>query len=216
VGLKVVLAEPDGAMVANPRPYRWEQKRLARAQHTSDQVTKGSHRRRKAQREVAKQHLTFARQRRDIHSKIAKHYAERCRYVCVEDLKVAGMMRNHQLAKSVHDASWSAFLGIVEDKAERATHQVIRVPARYTTQRYNRCGAYVQKGLSVRTHICLSCGLIDNRDVNAAKNVLQVGMQLVRAGAPPFGTGANGLPGGLRSPALEGWGVVTRHSMPPA
>ena len=205
--MKVFLADSDGAMVANPRHYRRGQKRLARAQHASDRCTKGSHRRRKAKREVAKQHLTIARQRRDFHFKTAKHYAERCRYIwcryiCVEDLKVAGMMRNHQLAKSIHDASWSAFLGILEDKAERAGHQVIRVPARYTTQKCSRCGAYVQKGLSVRTHTCPSCGLVDDRDVNAAKNVLQAGMQLVRAGAPPSGTGANGLPGELRSPAL--------------
>src|SRR4029453_1293481 len=105
------------------------------------------------------------------------------------------MVKNQHLAKSIHDASWSAFLGILEDKAARADHQVIRVPARFTTQKCSRCGEYVQKSLTGRTHICPSCGLVEDRDVNAARNIL-------RAGAPPSGTGADGLPVELRSPWL--------------
>jgi putative transposase len=105
------------------------------------------------------------------------------------------MVHNHYLAKSLYDASWSAFLNILTDKAARAGHVVIRVPARFTTQKCSRCGAYVQKSLSVRTHICPSCGYVEDRDVNAAMNILQ-------AGAPPSGTGADGLPDELRSPAL--------------
>jgi putative transposase len=70
---------------------------------------------------------------------------------------------------------------------------MIRVPSRFTTQKCSRCGEYVQKSLSVRTHICPQCGLVEDRDVNAAKNIVQ-------AGAPPSGTGADGLPVELRSP----------------
>ena len=202
VGLKVFLADSDGAMVENPRHYRRGQKRLAGAQHISDRRAKGSHRRRKAKRAVARQHLKIARQRRDFHFKTAKHYAERYRHICVEDLNIVGMVRNHHLAKSIHDASWSAFLDILTEKAERAGHVVIRVPARFTTQKCSRCGAYVQKSLSVRTHLCPVCGLVEDRDVNAAKNVLQAGLQLVRAGAPPSWTGADGLPVEARSPQL--------------
>ncbi len=201
VGLKVFLADSEGGVVENPRHYRRGQKCLAHGQRTVCRRKKGSHRRRKASREVACKHLKISRQRRDFHFKTAKHYAERYHHICVEDLNVAGMVRNHALAKSIHDASWSAFLGILEDKAERAGHQVIRVPAHFTTQRCSRCGAYVQKSLSVRTHICPSCGLVEDRDVNAAKNILQAGVQLVQAGAPPSGTGADGLPVELRSPA---------------
>ncbi|HKV86028.1 MAG TPA: transposase [Ktedonobacterales bacterium] len=195
VGLKVFLADSEGGMVENPRYFQRGQKRLGKAQHISDRRKKGSHRRRKAKRDVAKKHLKIARQRRDFHFKTAKQYADRYARICVEDLNVAGMAHNHHLAKSIHDASWSAFLGILEDKAERAGHQVIRVPARFTTQHCHRCGAYVQKSLSVRTHLCPFCGLVEDRDVNAAKNIL-------RAGAPPSGTGADGLPDELRSPAL--------------
>lgn len=195
VGLKVFLADSKGAVVENPRYYRCGQKRLAKAQHVSDRRKKGSHRRRKAKREAAKKHLKMSRQRRDFHFKTAKQYAERYRRICVEDLNVAGMARNHSLAKSIHDASWSAFLDILTDKAERAGHVVVRVPARFTSQKCSRCGEYVQKSLSVRTHICPSCGLVEDRDVNAAKNIKQ-------AGALPSGTGTDGLPVELRSPRL--------------
>jgi|SRR5690348_3509517 putative transposase len=195
VGLKVFLADSEGGMVENPRHYRRGQKRLAHGQRTVCRRKKGSHRRRKASRHVACKHLKISRQRRDFHFKTANHYAAAYSRICVEDLNIRGMVRNHHLAKSIHDASWSVFLGILEDKAERAGHQVIRVPARYTTQNCHRCGAYVQKSLSVRTHICPSCGLVEDRDVNAAKNIL-------RAGAPPSGTATDGLPDELRSPRL--------------
>jgi putative transposase len=195
VGLKVFLADSEGAVIENPRYYRRGEQRLAQAQHVSDRRKKGSHRRRKAKREVAKKHLTISRQRRDFHFKTAKRYAERYRRICVEDLNVAGMVRNHALAKSIHDASWSAFLDLLTDKAERAGHVVVRVPARFTSQKCSRCGEYVQKSLSVRTHLCPSCGLVEDRDVNAAKNIKQ-------AGALPSGTGTDGLPVELRSPRL--------------
>jgi putative transposase len=203
VGLKVFLADSEGGMVENPRHYRWGQKRLAHAQRTVCRRKKGSHRRRKASREVACKHLKMSRQRRDFHFKTAKHYAERYGRICVEDLNIAGMVKNHSLAKSIHDASWSAFLDILTDKAERAGHVVVRVPARFTTQKCHRCGEYVQKSLSVRTHLCPSCGLVEDRDVNAAKNILQAGLRAaIQAGTLPSGTGADGLPGELRSPRL--------------
>lgn len=195
VGLKVFLADSEGGMVENPRHYRRGQKSLAHAQRAVCRRKKGSHRRRKANREVACKHLKISRQRRDFHFKTANRYAERYSRICVEDLNISGMVKNHHLAKSIHDASWSAFLAILEDKAERASHQVVRVPSRFTTQKCHGCGEYVQKSLSVRTHICPSCGLVEDRDVNAARNIL-------RAGAPPSGTGAVGLPDELRSPWL--------------
>ncbi len=205
VGLKVFLADSEGSVVENPRYYRSGQKRLAHAQRTVCRRKQGSHRRRKANRVVACKHLKVGRQRRDFHFKTAKQYAERYGRICVEALNVAGMVKNHHLAKSIHDASWSAFLDILTDKAERAGHEVVRVPARFTTQKCSGCGEYVQKSLSVRTHICPSCGLVEDRDVNAAKNILQAGLRVevaLQAGALPSGTGADGLPGELRSPRL--------------
>jgi putative transposase len=100
------------------------------------------------------------------------------------------------LSKSILDAAWSAFLDILEDKAARAGHQVIRVNPRFTSQKCHKCGEIVPKSLSVRTHVCPFCGYVADRDVNAAKNIL------LQAGAQPSGTVSAGSPVELRSPRL--------------
>jgi putative transposase len=147
---------------------------LRRKQRTIARRKKGSHRRRKAARSTAQTHLRIARQRRDYHYKTAKQYAEHYQVIAVEDLAILNMVQNQALAKSIMDASWGAFLDILEDKAERAGHQVVRVNPRFTSQKCNRCGEIVQKSLSVRTHICPFCGYLADRDVNAAQNILEI------------------------------------------
>jgi putative transposase len=126
---------------------------------------------------------------------LPKQYIENYHRICVEDLAILNMVKNHHLAKSIMDASWGAFLEILEVKAASAGHQVIRVNPRFTTQKCNNCSTLIQKSLSVRTHICTSCGFVADRDVNAAKNILQ-------AGAPPSGTVLDGERDELRSPRL--------------
>jgi len=130
---------------------------------------KGSHRRRKAAKHVAKTHLKITRQRRDHHFKTAKPYAEGYHPIVVEDLQITHMVKNHHLAKSIMDASWGAFLAILSAKAASAGHEVRRVNPRFTSQKCHQCGEIVQKSLSVRTHICPFCGYVADRDVNAAK-----------------------------------------------
>ena len=180
VGLKVFLADSEGKTVANPRYYRKRQRTLRRKQRHLCRRKKGSHRRRKAARNCAKTHLKIKRQRRDFLFKTAKPYAEGYARICVENLNITGMLQNHHLAKSIADASWGAFVEILADKAARAGHQVVKVPARFTSQKCHGCNEIVQKSLSIRTHLCPSCGYIEDRDVNAAKNILT-------AGAPPSG-----------------------------
>jgi len=196
VGLKVFLADSEGHTIANPRFYRTSQKTLRRKQRALCRRKKGSKRRRKAARNVAKTHLKINRQRRDHHFKVAKRYAEQYHHIAVEDLQITNMVKNHQLSKSILDASWSAFLDILEDKAARAGHQVIRVNLCFTSQKCHQCGEMVQKSLSVRTHLCPFCGYVADRDVNAARNIL------VRARAWPSGTALDGERDELRSPRL--------------
>src|SRR5437660_11790820 len=173
VGLKSFLTDSAGHTVENPRFYRTSQKTLRRKQRQLSRRKKGSHRRRKAARSTAQTHLKIKRQRRDFHSKTAKQYAERYQVIAVEKLSILNMVQNHALAKSIMDASWGAFLDILEAKAASAGHQVIRVNPRYTSQKCHKCGEVVQKSLSVRTHICPFCGYMADRDVNAAQNILK-------------------------------------------
>ena len=180
VGLKSFLTDSEGKHVSNPRFYRTSQKTLRRKERIKSRSKKGSKRRRKAARSVALTHLKIKRQRRDFHFKVARPIASSYQRICVEDLNIDGMVKNHHLAKSIMDASWGAFLTILSAKAENAGHAVIRVNPRYTTQKCYQCGELVQKSLSVRTHLCPFCGYIADRDVNAAQNIL-------KAGAPPSG-----------------------------
>ncbi len=174
VGLKSFLTDSEGHTVENPRYYRKSQATLRRKQRTIARRKKGSKRRRKASKSTAQTHLKIKRQRRDFHFKVAKPYAEQYQHIAVEQLNIDGMVKNHHLAKSIMDASWGAFLDILTAKAESAGHEVIRVNPRFTSQTCSRCGEIVQKSLSVRTHMCPICGYVEDRDVNAAKNILQV------------------------------------------
>ena len=194
MGLKVFLADSDGNTVENPRYYRASQAALRRKQRRLCARNKGSRRRCKMAREVATLHLKIERQRRDFHFKMAKRYADAYQTIMVEDLNIRALARS-RLAKSVLDVAWSAFLDILSCKAASAGGQVVRVNPRFTTQQCSRCSELVQKSLSVRTHICPSCGYVADRDVNAAENILQ-------AGTPPSGTLADGLADEPRSRSL--------------
>ena len=177
MGLRYFLADSDGNAVDPPQFFRKSQAKLRIKQRTLSRRNKGSHRWHKAAREVAGLHLNIRRQRRDWLFKVAKPYAEQYSRIVVEDLHISSLLNNHHLAKSISDAAWNEFLEILEYKAENAGAQVIKVPARYTSQKCSACGALVPKFLSVRTHVCPFCGFIADRDVNAAKNILQAGAQ---------------------------------------
>ncbi len=174
VGLKSFLTDSEGHTIENPRFYRTSAATLRRKQRTIARRKQGSHRRRKAARSTAQTHLKITRQRRDVHYKTAKQYADQYQVIAVEKLQILNMVQNHSLAKSIMDASWGAFLDILDEKAERAGHRVIRVNPRFTSQKCFNCGEIVQKSLSVRTHMCPFCGYVADRDVNAAQNILKV------------------------------------------
>ncbi len=196
MGLQSFLTDSLGNTVENPRFYRTSAATLRRKQRMIARRNKGSNRRRKAARSTAQTHLKVKRQRCDFHYKTAKQYAERYQIIAVEKLSILNMVQNHALAKSIMDASWGAFLDILEDKAERAGHQVIRVNPRFTSQQCHQCGEMVQKSLSVRTHSCPCCGHIADRDVNAAQNILSL------AGARPSDAKHSDGDVCLRSPQL--------------
>lgn len=178
VGLRYFLTDSEGTTIPNPRFYRTSQQTLRRKQRAMSRCKQGSHRRRKAACNVAKTHLKVKRQRRDFLFKVAGDYASKYGRIFIEDLNVRGMVRNRHLAKSISDASWGEFFTILSHKAESAGSQVVQVPAHFTSQKCSGCGEVVAKSLSVRTHICPFCGLVADRDVNAARNIL-------KAGAPP-------------------------------
>jgi putative transposase len=177
VGLKVFLITADGQVVDNPRYQRKAEKRIAKANKRVSRRKKGSKQRGKAVSHLARAHQTVKRQRRDFHHKTALRLVRQYDTIYLEDLRVANLVRNRYLAKSISDAGWVAFHTILEAKAACAGRRVIAVPPHYTSQDCSGCGERVPKSLSVRTHVCPSCGLVLDRDENAARNIQAAGMQ---------------------------------------
>jgi putative transposase len=188
VGLKVFLITSEGDAVENPRHHRKAEKQLKKAQRRVSRRKKGSKRRRKAVKLLAKQHQNVQRQRRDFHHKTANTLLRQYDTIYLEDVRVANMVRNHHLAKSISDAGWVAFRAILEGKAAYAGRQVVAVPPAYTSQDCSGCGVRVPKSVSVRTHVCTSCGLVLDRDENAARNILWAGQALRGLAAVAAGT----------------------------
>ncbi len=175
-------------MVENPRHYRRGEKKLAKAQRRVSRRTKGSKRRGKAVDRLQRAHQTVKRQRADFHHKTALALLRDYDTVYLEDLRVANLVRNRYLAKSISDAGWAQFRAILEAKAACAGRRVVAVPPASTSQDCSGCGERIPKSLSVRTHVCTSCGLVLDRDANAARNIQWAGQALRGLAAVAAGT----------------------------
>jgi putative transposase len=173
MGLHSLLALSDGRLVENPRWLRHSLADLRVAQRRLSRRKRGSSRRRKAAQQVARLHERVANQRRDFWHKVTHTLVNTYDLIAIEDLTLAFMTHNEHLALSAHDAGLGLFRQFLEYKAESAGTQVIAVAPHYTSQICSGCGAVVEKDLSVRTHDCPHCGLQLDRDVNAARNILQ-------------------------------------------
>jgi putative transposase len=178
LGLESFATLANGTMIHNPRCYRKAERRLKTAQRRVSRRKKGSNRRRKAVKLLAKVHLKVKRQRQDFHHKVALRLVQTNDTIYHEDLQTANMVKNHHLAKSIADAGWSQFLNILAAKAAYAGRRVVAVPPAYTSQTCSGCGVIVAKGLSVRGHACPDCGTSLHRDHNAAKNIERAGLAL--------------------------------------
>jgi putative transposase len=179
LGLESFATLADGQPIFTPSFYRKAEAYLRRCQRRVARRKKGSQRRAKSVVLLAKAHQHIARQRRDFHHKEARNLVEQYDTIYHEDLRVANMVQNHHLAKSISDAGWSAFLAILTFKAAGAGKRVQAVNPAFTSQVCSGCGALVSKGLSVRWHACPECGTSLHRDHNAALNILRLGQAML-------------------------------------
>lgn len=184
VGLESFAVLSTGEKVDNPRHLRVSERELKVAQRKVSRRKKGSGRRRKAVQHLRLVHQRIQRSRRSFQFTEAYRLAKRFNPIFVEDLNIKGMVRNHCLAKSISDASWGQFLGILSHSAESAGGASIAVEARGTSQECSGCGMAVRKTLGERIHRCWKCGLVMDRDENAARNILARGL------GRPIGEGA--------------------------
>ena len=192
VGLKHLVADSEGNVIQNPRHLQsvlkdlgHSQRLLSRKRGPDKRTKQGpSNRWRKQAQVVARQHERVANRRRDALHKLSRQYVNEYDLIVVENLNVSGMVQCRSFSRSISDASWGLFRQMLADKAESAGRRLIAVSPHFTSQKCSSCGEHVEKSLSVRTHLCPHCGYIGDRDVNAARNILQRGLDEAIADCP--------------------------------
>jgi putative transposase len=178
LGLEFFYTDSEGNQIENPRFLRKSEKSLKRLQRRVSKRKKGSKNRKKAINKMARKHLKVSRQRREFAVRTARGLVTSSDVIAYEDLKVCNMVKNHKLGLSISDAAWSMFTHWVNYFAKVRGVHVIEVSPHFTSQDCSKCRTRVKKSLSTRTHKCQSCGLIEHRDLNAARNILAKGLGL--------------------------------------
>lgn len=176
VGLKHFATLSNGKEIPNPRFFSQGEKVLAKAQRALSKLKKGTFERRKKGKAVAKIHEKIRNQRKDFCHKESKKIIEQYQYICVEDLNIKKMVEGSHFAKNIIDVSWNQFRQFLTYKAAEAGRKLGLVNPAYTTQDCSQCGHREAKLLSDRQHCCVQCGYKASRDLNAAENILALGL----------------------------------------
>ncbi len=206
LGITHFAALSDGTFIESPRNSRKAQKKLEQLQQALSRKKRGSHRRDKARKAVAKAHRKIGNQRRDFHHKQAKKLVDEHQTMVFEELQTTtiskrakpkqdedgkylpnGAAAKSGLNKSILDAGWGQFQQIVTSKAAYAGRTVVKINPKYTSQVCSQCGTVRKKSLEERWHSC-ECGAEMDRDVNAAMNILALGKKTLARKEPTSAT----------------------------
>ncbi len=175
LGLKVFAYCSDGATIPAPQIARRAQRQMRLRQRALARCKRGSNRRRKVGAQFARAHAKIANARNTWLHQQSAALVNRADLIAVEKLRIKGLAGG-MLAKSVSDAGWGKFIGMLRYKAARAGSHIVEVDPRHTSQECSGCGVLVPKTLAQRTHHCPACGLVLDRDENAARNILARGV----------------------------------------
>ncbi|HIH89274.1 TPA: IS200/IS605 family element transposase accessory protein TnpB [Candidatus Bathyarchaeota archaeon] len=184
-GLVHLVALSDGTIFEAPKTYRKIEAQSRKAHRFLSHKKKGSRNREKARVRLVKVEEKAKNRRRDFAFKIARSIVDRYQKVVVEDLRIDNMRRNRCLSKSIGDAGWGILRSALTYMAQRSEGVMVLVDPSYTSQLCSGCGKLVSKSLSERTHRCSVCGLVLDRDVNAAQVILRRGIGVEYAESKP-------------------------------
>src|SRR3989440_4794942 len=199
LGLKSMVITSDGQTHGNPKFAARDEKKLAKAQRRLAKKKKGSKNRAKARLKVARIYKKIADRRRDYQHKLSTKIIRENQVVCIESLHVKNMVKNHSLAKAISDVGWSEFVRQLEYKAEWYGRTLIKIDKWYpSSKRCFDCGHMLDSlTLDIRHWTCPQCGVSHDHDLNAAKNILAVGLtasacgEMVRPGRAKARTGTS-------------------------
>lgn len=184
VGIKEFYSDSNGNVVSNPKYLEKTMRKLIREQRKLSRKQKNSNNRNKQRVKVALVHEKITNQRNDFLQKQSTMLIRENQTICIEELKVKNMMRNHKLAQSIGSASWSKFFDMLTYKSAWYGNDVIKVPTIYPSSQTCSCCGYknpLVKNLAIRVWECPNCHAIHNRDTNASINILSKGLQMQSA-----------------------------------
>jgi putative transposase len=184
LGLKSMVIMSTGETVGNPKFFVKDEKKLAKAQRRHAKKKKGSKNKDKARIKVARIHARINDRRRDYQHKLSTRIVHENQVICVESLAVKNMVKNHKLAKAISDVGWSELVRQIEYKSEWYDRTFVKIDKFYpSSKRCHDCGHILDSlTLDIRMWTCPECGVVHDRDHNAAKNVLAAGLAVSACG----------------------------------
>ncbi|MDH6221603.1 RNA-guided endonuclease InsQ/TnpB family protein [Streptomyces pseudovenezuelae] len=197
-GITSLVTLSTGEKVANPRHERRDRARLAGAQRELSRKAKGSANREKARERVARVHARIADRRRDVLHKLSTRLVRENQTVVIEDLTVRNLLNNHTLARAISDVSWRQLRSMLEYKCAWYGRELVVVDRFFPSSKLcGNCGTVAAKmALNVREWTCDTCGVVHDRDINAARNIKAAGLAVSACGAGvrPQGSSPGGQP----------------------
>ena len=181
LGIKDFCITSDRLKVPNPHFLRTSEKKLIRCQRQLSRKPRGSHNYEKQRIKLAKIHEKIVNQRTDFLQKLSTSLIENYDVICIESLKVKNMIKNHKLAKSISDCSWSSFVTMLQYKADWYGRSLSKIDTFYPSSKIcSVCGFKLNElTLDTRKWTCAQCNTVHDRDVNAANNILKEGLRLL-------------------------------------
>ena len=184
VGIKEFYSDSNGNVVSNPKHLEKSMHKLIREHRKLSRKEKGSNNRNKQRVRVALVHEKITNQRKDFLQKRSRMLIRENQTICIEDLKVKNMMRNHKLAKYISSVSWSKFYDMLTYKATWYGNDIVKIPTMYPSSQTCSCCGYknpLVKNLAIRKWECPECHATHDRDTNASVNILNKGLQMQSA-----------------------------------